>query len=222
MKKSRTRARTIFYIIALIFIVLILGILTLVFTLGARSGVTAEQVNETLPGDSVISQPWISIDRAATMPASATDTWPWVEQLGNSRAGWYAPLWIENALNKYAASTTLPQYQNLKVGDIVPDWGGGSLRVLAIQPDTYVLYCSVRGAAASTEATVTPATCDFTWALVLENDTASSTSFHLRLRLPKPQTGLARYIPPALPGFIDYATDVVMFAGLQERLRTAP
>jgi hypothetical protein len=202
-------------------LVVLLGIVLWINALGERSGVTSAQVRETLPGDSIIPDPWISIDRAATLPVPASEAWPWVQQLGNSRAGWYAPLWIENTLHDYAASTTIPKYQNLKVGDIVPDWGGGSLKVLAIVPDQYILYGSVHGAATSTEA-ATQTNYDFTWALVLENDTPTTTSFHLRLRLPRPKSSskfsITQLIPPSLPGFIDYATDAVMFAGLKEQL----
>jgi hypothetical protein len=200
-------------------VVAVLGIILItVMDLGARSGVTSAQVQETLPGDEIIPHPWISIDRAATMPASASTTWPWVAQLGNSRGGWYAPLWLENAIHEHAASSTLPQFQNLTVGEVVPDWGGGSLKVLAVDPGNYVVYGSIHERTGSIAA-AEEMQYAFTWALVLENDTPSSTSFHLRLRLAQPVgSGFAKYIPPSLPGFFDYATDVVMFAGLKDRL----
>lgn len=179
--------------------------------LGTRSGVTDTQVHETLPGDEIFPDPWISIDRAAVLPVSAEQAWPWVAQLGKDRGGWYAPRWLENVLHAHSATTTLPQFQNIQVGEIVPDWGNGMLKVLEIQPDQYVLYASV--------ATDSPEY-HFTWALVLENNTPHGTTFHLRLRIPRPTTSLVRFIPPSLPGLIDYATDVVLFAGLREKLST--
>jgi hypothetical protein len=215
------------YIFILIILVSI-GILLILNRLGTRSGVTDAQVQEALLGDSIIPDPWISIDRAATLPASAQNSWPWVAQLGKDRAGWYAPMWLEDAIKEHSATTTLPQFQNLTVGEVVPDWGGGSLKVLAVVPGQYVVYGSIGHDAgmnatnndtnSSSTASTTPHY-NFTWALVLEHDTPTSTSFHLRLRLPKPTSGSARYIPPSLPGLIDYATDVVMFAGLKEKLR---
>jgi hypothetical protein len=121
-------------------------------------------------------------------------------------------MWLENALHEYAATTTKQKYQNLSVGEVIPDFGGGALKVLAIDPGNYVVYGSLpRGGTASTTSY------NFTWALVLENDTPTSTSFHLRLRITRPSNN-ARYIPGSLPGLIDYVTDVVMFWGLQERL----
>jgi hypothetical protein len=213
-----------FYVF-LIIVLLIIGLLLLLNRIGTRSGVTDAQVQEALPGDSIFPQPWISIDRAATLPVSAQDALPWVVQLGKDRAGWYAPMWLEDALKDHSATTTLPQFQNLTVGEVVPDWGGGSLQVLQVVPDQYVVYGSIghdagmgSGTSNGTSTASTTPHYNFTWALVLEHDTPNSTSFHLRLRIPKPTSGLAQYIPPSLPGLIDYATDEVMFAGLKEKL----
>jgi hypothetical protein len=205
------RTRTILVIVLAIIVVLVLT----VHILGTHSGVTAAQISEALPGDKVIANPWISIDRAATLPVSAEVAWPWIQQLGKDRGGWYAPFWLEDVLHEHAASTTLQQFQHMNVGDVVPDWGGGSLKVLSLQQNQYVVYGSFHNG----EATTTAQPYAFTWALVLENDTPTSTSFHIRLRLAKPNGGSAKLIPPSLPGLIDYATDVVMFDGLKERLR---
>jgi hypothetical protein len=201
----------------LIILILIVLAIFLLFRLGTRSGVTDAQVSEALPGDAIIPHPWITIDRAAVMPASASTTWPWVEQLGKDRAGWYAPLWLENLLKEHSATTVEPQYQNLQVGDVIPDWGGGSLKVLALQPGQYVVYGSLHAPtnASSTEGMTNYA---FTWTLILEDSTSTSTVFHLRLRITPPTTW-QRYLPAAPLGIIDYATDVVMLDGLQQKLR---
>ena len=181
--------------------------------LGTRSGVTNAQTTEYLPGDGIIPSPWISIDRAGTLPTSAENAWPWVQQLGKDRGGWYAPLWLENTLHEHSATTTLPKFQNLKVGDVIPDWGGGTLTVLDTSKDNYILY----GSHSANAATSTPY--NFTWALVLEDGSQSSTTFHLRLRIQRPTHGLGKLVPPALPGLIDYATDEVMFLGFAEKVR---
>ena len=208
------KRRTLYFLVILC-VLIALGILIMHF--GTRSGVTDAQVSESLPGDEIIPNAF-AIDRAATLPVPAETAWPWVAQLGSNRGGWYAPIWLENALNKYAASSTIPAFQNLTVGEVIPDYGGGSLKVLDVKPNQYVLYGSVRGSATSTEA-ASQTSYNFTWLLILENNTPTSTSFHLRLRMPKGSKGIAKYIPGAIPGMIDYATDIVMFAGLQERLR---
>lgn len=199
-------------------VIIIVALVVTIHVLGTHSGVTTAQIKEALPGDEIIADPWISIDRAATLPVPAAVAWPWVQQLGKDRGGWYAPMWMEDVLNKHAASSTLPQYQSLTLGQVVPDWGGGSLKVIGLDQENYVVYGSLHGGT-STPATASTSPYAFTWALVLENDTPLSTSFHLRLRLAKPTQGIGRFVPPSLPGMIDYATDVVMFDGLKERLR---
>ncbi len=201
--------------ILLLALVSILALSLIIHSLGTRNGVTAAQISEMLPGDEIIPHPWITIDRATTLPVPASEAWPWVQQLGKDRAGWYAPVWMENLLNAHAARSTLPQFQNLMIDDVVPDWGGGSLKVLAIQQNQYVVYGSFN----PNEATTTTQSYGFVWALVLENDTPTSTSFHLRLRLAQPTGRTANLIPPSLPGMIDYFTDIVMFDGLKERLK---
>jgi hypothetical protein len=122
-------------------------------------------------------------------------------------------MWLENTLKLHSAAAILPQYQTLAVGQVVPDWGGGVLKVISIEENHDVVYGSLRAANASSTDYA------FTWALVVTPVDAGHTQFLLRLRLKKPDQGSARFIPPALPGLIDYATDVVMFAGLSEKVR---
>jgi hypothetical protein len=199
-------------IIVLDILVVLVILVILLNTFSIRVGVTNEQATETLPGDSIFPTTWVTLERATTLPVSAQTAWPWVAQLGYQRGGWYAPLWLENALHEYSASSTLPEFQNLQVGQIVPDFGGGKLKVLAVEPDHYVVYGSI-----SPSDPPTTTNYHFTWALVLENDTASTTSFHLRLRIPKAPGQW--WVPPAFPSLIDLATDEVMFAGLKEQLQ---
>jgi hypothetical protein len=80
------------------------------------------------------------------------------------------------------------------------------------------VYGSLSHLSAATASTTTPHY-NFTWALVLEDNTPYSTTFHLRLRIPRPTSGAAQYIPPSLPGLIDYATDEVMFMGLKQKVQ---
>ena len=183
--------------------------------LGERSGVTNAQLAAALPGDELITNPWISIDRAVSLPVSASTAWPWIIQLGKDRGGWYAPEWLEDTIHKHSASKILVQFQNLKVGGVLPDWGGGRLTVLAVSQNNYILY----GSHFAGEASSAPY--NFTWALVLESDAPSQTGFHLRLRIQRPTDSFAEYIPASLPGLIDYVADEIMFAGLRAKLRSA-
>ncbi len=197
-------------IAGLVLLVILVALGFLIVRLGVRSGVTEAQVAEALPGDEMFPQPWVTIDRAATFATSSAAVWPWVVQLGSERAGWYAPMWLEDLLRKYSATTTLAQYQTLAVGEQIPDFGGGALRVLAIAPGQYIEYCSIPNINYMGDQ------CNFTWTLILENNTASSTTFHLRLRIPEPTH--YTWLPAALPGMFDYLADEAMFAGLKENL----
>ncbi|MDB5194960.1 MAG: hypothetical protein JWO84_144 [Parcubacteria group bacterium] len=196
-----------------VLVVLLLALWGLM-SLGTHSGLSHANIVRTLPGDEVIADPWIRIDRGATLAAPAEVVWPWVKQLGKDRAGWYAPMWLENLLRLHSAASIVPAYQDLSVGQVVPDWGGGVLKVLTLDEGHAVVYGSLRPENASSSDYA------FTWALVVDPIDASHSLFQLRLSLKKPAQGMARFIPPSLPGLIDYATDVVMFAGLKEKVKT--
>ena len=59
--------------------------------LGRRSGVTDDEVAASLPGDAIVPDARVVIDRATTLAAPPERVWPWIVQLGKRRAGWYFP-----------------------------------------------------------------------------------------------------------------------------------
>ena len=87
-----------------------------------RWGAADAEVATSLPGDSLVSQPKISATHAITVQASAADVWPWLVQIGQGRAGFYSYEGIENllGLNIHNSDRILPEFQDLKVGDMVP------------------------------------------------------------------------------------------------------
>jgi hypothetical protein len=202
--------KKLLYAVGLTLLTILTAIIVAACVFGTRSGVSNAQVAEPMPGDSVFPTPWITIDRAAVLPANAAGAWKWIVQLGEGRAGWYAPLWLENAVHAHSADSILVQYQDLAVGENVPDFGGGGLRVLAVVPEQYIEYGSIPS------ATSTSDDYRFTWTLALEDETATSTTFHLRLRIPRPLDNTI--MPPAILGLFDYLADEAMFAGLKEKL----
>ena len=48
----------------------------------------------SFPGDELVDAA-ATLDREYVLHATAADVWPWLEQVGKSRAGWYAPGWFE-------------------------------------------------------------------------------------------------------------------------------
>ena len=87
-----------------------------------RWGATDAEVAASLPGDSLVSQPKISATHGITVQGSAADVWPWLVQIGQGRAGFYSYEGIEDllGLNIHNSNRILPEFQDLKVGDVVP------------------------------------------------------------------------------------------------------
>ena len=57
---------------------------------GLRGDATDEEVFASLPGDDLIPHPMIETTHAITIRVPAAEIWPWLVQMGNYRAGWYA------------------------------------------------------------------------------------------------------------------------------------
>lgn len=91
-----------------------------------------------LPGDDIVPRAKGESTRAITVQASAAAIWPWLVQIGQSRGGFYSYDWIENllGLDIHSADRIMPEFQELKIGDVVPLRPSGSgPRVTAIEPD---------------------------------------------------------------------------------------
>ena len=83
-------------------------------------GATEDEVRRTLPGDDLLPSPDIASTRATSIDAPPDAIWPWLVQMGPGRGGLYTYDWIENlfGLNMHSANVILPQFQNLRVGDV--------------------------------------------------------------------------------------------------------
>jgi hypothetical protein len=107
-----------------------------------RWGAADSEVHRPLPGDEVVAQPKAAATHAITLRAHAQEAWPWIVQMGAGRGGFYTYDWLENlmySLNIRNADRILPEYQELKVGDIFPLAPGGGPPVLAVEPGRYLL-----------------------------------------------------------------------------------
>lgn len=90
-------------------------------------GASKEMVARPLPGDELVPKPRLSSTRSIIIKAPVNRVWPWLVQLGWGRAGWYNHDWINCGLfgaryyeGKHSSTRILPQFQSLKVGDIIP------------------------------------------------------------------------------------------------------
>jgi hypothetical protein len=103
-----------------------------------RWGATHSEVAMALPGDDLVPFPKLSSTHAITIGARPGEVWPWLAQLGQGRGGFYSYDWLENmsGLEMRSADRLLPEYQELKVGDVVPLAPNGfGLTVSYVEPD---------------------------------------------------------------------------------------
>jgi len=173
---------------------------------------TATERAATLPGDEIVAGADVVMDRAFTLDALPAVVWPWLVQLGKARAGWYLPRVIERWLppGRRAARVVGQDWQRLRVGDVVPDYGGpgAAFTVAVLDPGAALVYSARRGAM------------DLTWALTIRADTAPGAAaprsrVHLRLRLGSVRR---RWLAETGGELLDLLTIAGMAAGLRERL----
>ncbi|MET0387395.1 MAG: hypothetical protein ABW321_15610 [Polyangiales bacterium] len=60
------------------------------------AGLDEAQSEARFPGDELVGAPAWSWTHAIEVAASAADVWPWVAQIGATRAGFYSYQWLEN------------------------------------------------------------------------------------------------------------------------------
>lgn len=170
---------------------------------------TADERRQPRPGDEIVWPADVVMDRAFTLEATPERVWPWLEQLGKGRAGWYLPRSVERVIprSNRALRRLDPTFAGLRVGDVVPDYGGAheSLEVAALDAPRSIVYRSQRRRTR------------MTWTLTLEPGGAS-TRICLRLRLaPVKRVWLAKSVGE----LFDALTIAGLAAGLRERLADA-
>ena len=173
---------------------------------------------DRLPGDDVLPHADPVMDRRLVLPAPPATVWPWLEQLGRQRGGWYLPRRVERLLprGRRALRHVEPRLLGLSVGDRIPDWGPGgpTFEVLEIEPPHHLVHWSERPRRSKPPMRMT-------WALVLDPTAdGHGTVLRLRLRLDlgHPAGPLATYGG----GGLDALTVGLLGRGLAERLRDAP
>jgi hypothetical protein len=174
----------------------------------AAVAATAEEVRASRPGDDLVPDADVVMDRGFDVPASPEEAWPWLVQLGKGRGGWYFPRRVERFIprSRRAARTVQPQWQGLRVGDRIPDYGGPEefFDAVEVEPARHLVYRSERGRM------------QVSWAITL-TPYDGGTRVHLRLRL-----GPVRriWLAETFGDLIDAVTIAGMAAGLRERLRS--
>ena len=211
----------------------------LIRRLGTRWGANDDEVHACLAGDDIIPHPMLETTHAVTLETDPATVWPWLVQMGFHRGGWYSDVWWGTLLEdlvfvwsdspesrhnrpKPSATRVLPQFQQLAVGDIVPDGPEGSayFTVRVIEPERALVYHSTTHLKHLTphrwqdhpQAT----SGEFSWAFVLRPLPDQRTRLLLRTRA----TIRPSWTRSAEPIFFlaDFAIVRRMFRNLKERV----
>jgi hypothetical protein len=162
---------------------------------------------ETVPGDDIVRNADVVMDRGFDLPVPPPEVWPWIVQLGKARSGWYLPRTVERWLprRRRALRHVDPALQTLAVGDVIPDWGGRdeTFEVAILRAPTTLVHRSVRGRT------------NVSWAITLTEQGGSGTRMRLRLRLGPVRR---RWLATTGGELVDLLTIAGLAAGLRERL----
>jgi hypothetical protein len=106
-----------------------------------RWGAKDAEVARTMPGDELVNRPHFNATRAVTIRATPEAIWPWLVQMGCTRAGLYSYDWIDNG-RKPSAERIVPELQQIELGQFVPltpngKWG---MWVKGFEPDRWMLW----------------------------------------------------------------------------------
>jgi hypothetical protein len=96
----------------------------------------------SFPGDDIVTNPMIQLTYSIEIDADPAAIWPWLVQVGYHRGGWYIDRWSDRIEQQYfwpilvppeargtwqpPADEILTEFQNLKIGDTIPDGPPGS------------------------------------------------------------------------------------------------
>jgi hypothetical protein len=94
----------------------------------------------TLPGDHYLPAVDGRITHAITIDGRPEDIWPWLQQMGCRRAGWYSYDWLDNG-GAPSSEKIIKRWQHLKVGDRIPgspsDLPGEGFEVIDLKENQY-------------------------------------------------------------------------------------
>ena len=105
--------------------------------------------------------------------------WPWVVQIGQGRGGFYSYDALENLAGSHihSAAAIVPEWQDVRVGDVVRLHPQLALEVELVDPPHAFVIRS-----AATTPSASPPPYDFTWAFVLHDTVDGGTRLVVRER----------------------------------------
>ncbi len=100
-----------------------------------RWGTIDDEATRGMPGDDLIATPRHVSTRAITVRSRPDEIWPRLAQMGKGRGGLYSIDWLDRllgVLDAPSAEHVLPQWQDLKPGDVIPVGGSAGWPVLSV------------------------------------------------------------------------------------------
>jgi len=153
-------------------IVIVFGALILY----AKGQVRATKGERTIPlsGDVLIPHPLGSLHHAITIRRAPHEVWPWLAQMGSSRAGWYAYDFVDNGGHP-SAERILPEYQRISVGTVFP--------ALPTDTDVFVVAQYEKDQSLVLAWKLPDGKYQVTWAFILEEPEPDKTRLIVRGRV---------------------------------------
>lgn len=148
-----------------------------------------EEMAIALPGDDIVPDANVVLDRAFTLHGTPEEVWPWITQIGPDRGGWPLPGSVERLMpaKKRGAQTIDPSLPELKVGSKIGDWRINTndfkddekptAEVAILEPDHAVVFKAEKQV--SKKGNVVP----WSWAIVVgEGETNGDSRVQMRFR----------------------------------------
>ena len=171
-------------------------------------GATEAEATRPMPGDDEVKQPMQVTTRAVTVKARAADIWPWLVQMGYRRGGMYSYDWIDRRLgilDQPSANRIISEFQDLKVGDVIPMGKPPSWPVKAIEHNRILLIV------------INEPNAQVTWCFMLDEMADGQTRLILRVRNRLAMSPLLLLsLPIMLPG--EFLMVRKMLLGIKQRV----
>jgi hypothetical protein len=103
----------------------------------SRWGATPSDLERVMAGDGLLTDATFSYTIVVNVNAPPEDIWPWLVQLGYHRGGLYSYDWLDRLfgyLDRPSATSILPEFQHLAVGDEIPLGRGPNWPVAVVEP----------------------------------------------------------------------------------------
>ncbi|MGK2964462.1 MAG: SRPBCC family protein [Tepidiformaceae bacterium] len=109
---------------------------------GLNWGASPDEVAGSFPGDEFVHDENYRRTMAITIDALPENVFPWLAQLGQGRGGLYSYDFLDRLfgiLDGPSAQEILPEFQDLKVGDVVPAGKTPAFPVAAVERDRHLV-----------------------------------------------------------------------------------